>query len=511
MITVKQVVKHGKLIAAVSIFAVGAYYLKISNVPEILSLISSNKAFPELKFYHPQKDSPSFDPVDSDLLSNQIFMKHLVGTLVRYRSGGEFAPYLAESWRAADGGKSWSFFIRNGLSCEDGEEISAQSFKKSYQRIFPIYKKQSNLPYFDDLKDMIVDGQVLTFKFNKPVNSGFLEYMSMAYYGFFCEENFKKGNWKSKKKITSSGSYALTEVNEIEKYGVLKSRTNWPVSIDYANGPKTVKIFWGDVPSGLQSSRAIVQTNDAPGPLNPAFVKVLGAPDILYSVVLDINSKSPFRSKKLRQKFKSILRLRQKELIFNSETATLTDKIFIDQNVDLSNQSTLSEPKIENIDFPIDILTTDSVGPELKYAEELVAKTLSEIKIPFNFKRIGSDPNYKPKDKASRDKFSVRIVSVFSGATFDSWVTDMMFCSSLGISFPDPSGHICTLIKKSLAGEDARARKSIANDMANIIEEDSSVLPVFHIRNAFYFSDDIDLKSIAPDTIVLDFESLELK
>lgn len=46
----------------------------------------------------------------------------------------EFKPYLAESWKVSEDGKTWTFTIRFGVKFHDGTTLKAKSFAETYQR-----------------------------------------------------------------------------------------------------------------------------------------------------------------------------------------------------------------------------------------------------------------------------------------------------------------------------------------------------------------------------------------
>lgn len=450
-------------------------------------------------------------------------MKHLVGTLVRYKNGGEFQPYLSSKWNVEDGGRIWKFQIHDGLICENGESISATSYKKSFEKIIPTYRAKSSLPYLDQLigvgkslspgdpiSGITSENNTLIFSFSSPVLSGFLDYLSMPYYGYFCDENFKDGIWKSAKSIVSSGPFKLSIYGSESKTSVLNIRTDWHLTQGLPEAPQAVAIHWGSEDRAVELEHSIAQSIDGHFPGTESFQKVLGAPDILFSVILDINQVSPFRDLALRKKFLSVFRNIQTSMpAFVGKNSTTTNTVFIDQKLIAENVGNSEEVKFEGEE--IEVLSIKSESEEVRYIEDIVSKALTQMKIHFKFRRIGEDPEIKNIDKASRTKFSVRIASVFSGATYDSWVTDMMFCSDMGISFPDPSKRVCEVVKSALSGKNKLNRKDIGNRVAEIVNEDAAVIPVLHIRNAFYFSPDLNVDQVAPDTIVLSFEDLRPK
>lgn len=46
----------------------------------------------------------------------------------------EFKPYLAESWKVSEDGKTWTFAIRSGVKFHDGTPLTAKSFADTYRR-----------------------------------------------------------------------------------------------------------------------------------------------------------------------------------------------------------------------------------------------------------------------------------------------------------------------------------------------------------------------------------------
>ena len=125
--------------------------------------------------------------------------------------------------------------------------------------------------------------------------------------------------------------------------------------------------------------------------------------------------------------------------------------------------------------------------------------------LKFRIFRFGEDPEITVKDKISRDKYDIRITSVYAGPTFDAWVSEMMFCSNLGISFPDPSGNVCRILKDEEATKD---RKKLVELVSAAVTSDQSLIPVFYKTNIFYVTKNISTQNIQPDTVLIGFDEL---
>ena len=204
--------------------------------------------------------APSFNPLDSDGTSNAIHIEQVVGTLVRMHPSGRYQGYLAESWSNTSDFKEWSFKLKSGLVCEDGSPITASNYVQSLYRVIRIFKKHSELPLIDRLqgfnefdktgliKGIASHGQTLIFKFEKPVESGLLEYLALPFLGFYCDSNFNTdGSWKSNSSIVSSASYQVNGWSGVGPVN-MKLRKDWPSFSD--NPPESLTITTQD-PAGI--------------------------------------------------------------------------------------------------------------------------------------------------------------------------------------------------------------------------------------------------------------------
>jgi ABC-type oligopeptide transport system substrate-binding subunit len=488
-----------------------------------------------IHFYLKSPSTLSTDPVDSDLLSNQTLVKHLVGTLIRYKSAGIFEPYIASSWRVENQCRI-IFEISKGLVCENNEPINAQTYKHSLNRLLKIYAKSSDLPIFEKLEGwaqfkkgeskelrglQVNANQELEFQFTSPVNEGFFEYLSMPYFGFYCNENFNKDSfWKDSRRIISSGPYRLTELNEMNSRAHLSLRKNWSLNSEQA--PNEVIYHWNYDIKQVEPKFSVIQmtheSENGPQTMTP----ILGAPDIFFSIVLDINQNSPFKNFDLRKSFQKIF-TEEKKALAKTLTATnskMTETLFIDQKVPAKdqlgklsreNQSAKNQKLQTEIDRPLRVLVRDTESASYLALISLTEKILQKMALEYEILKIGQHPNANTIDIRDREKYDIRLASVYSGATFDPWVVELMFCSNLGISFPDPSGRICKEIKSFLKGETASTKKDVSDHLAQILFDDAAVLPAYHTSNVFYFSPELDLKSISPDMIAISFEDLRIR
>ncbi len=60
---------------------------------------------------------------------------HLYGTLYEISEDGSIKPYLAKSYTNSEDGKEWTFTLNEGLTCHDGEPLTAEDVAYSFERV----------------------------------------------------------------------------------------------------------------------------------------------------------------------------------------------------------------------------------------------------------------------------------------------------------------------------------------------------------------------------------------
>jgi peptide/nickel transport system substrate-binding protein len=76
-----------------------------------------------------------FDPAESEgLVTPFIFYYALHDALVKPMPGNPFAPCLAESWNASSDGLTYEFVLRKGVRFHNGEALTAEDVKFSFDR-----------------------------------------------------------------------------------------------------------------------------------------------------------------------------------------------------------------------------------------------------------------------------------------------------------------------------------------------------------------------------------------
>ena len=103
---------------------------------------------PAAKETEPQKEIPNggrlvvamatplgeVDPVNMELIEEQEILANVFETLLATDLEGNLIPSLCEKWEVSDSGTSVSFSLREGVCFQNGERMTAQSVKRSFER-----------------------------------------------------------------------------------------------------------------------------------------------------------------------------------------------------------------------------------------------------------------------------------------------------------------------------------------------------------------------------------------
>src|SRR2546428_4148952 len=83
---------------------------------------------------------------------------------------GEFSPMLAERWKVADSGRTWTFYLRKGVQFHGGRgELTAEDVRFTFAAIAKEGSASSLAPEFRTIKSMEVENPyTLTVRFDKP-------------------------------------------------------------------------------------------------------------------------------------------------------------------------------------------------------------------------------------------------------------------------------------------------------------------------------------------------------
>jgi hypothetical protein len=468
----------------------------------------------------------SLSPMDSDQWTNLLIMEQLVGTLVKANVSGNFEPYLAEKWETSSDERHWKFQLRQGLFTESKEKINAASFVKSFKKLLKIYAKSSQPPTFSKLEGwpsfISGDSDSLGIRATDELSielvfmsrpSGVLDFFSMPYFGYYSESDFTDDKWIDSRKITSSGSYKLKSylensvIAEIRKDSVF-FKENAPKNVEFAyKKPDEIK-------TGNLKNVIIATRNEELSEL-ANFRKVLSPPTVLSAAVLSPLI-PPFNKKENRIAFRTLIREaadKQSERLGILENRS--DYFY--QIFSAFNNVKKQDPKAA-IHFlkkiKVQKLNVFWKQPASKNGTYLVENLLPEIKNEIGWDFAIQGPKEVGKDwikvTHSNMQFPIRFVKVDTDGAPENWVVDMMFCSNLGVSFPDPQGHICSIVKDYELYK-IKSNVEYQKRMSEQLENDAIVVPLAHYGYSWLVERSISEKSFGKTVNVPRFDLMEIE
>lgn len=94
-------------------------------------------------------DASTFDPANISSRTTSNIAEHIFGTLYNVTADGEVVPSLAESSTVSEDGQTVTFKLKEGLTCHDGEALTAEDVAYSFNRAAdPALKFTGNTPGF---------------------------------------------------------------------------------------------------------------------------------------------------------------------------------------------------------------------------------------------------------------------------------------------------------------------------------------------------------------------------
>ncbi|NDD91919.1 hypothetical protein EBZ37_07530, partial [bacterium] len=240
----------------------------------------------------------------------------------------------------------------------------------------------------------------------------------------------------------------------------------------------------------------------------PGLIRVDGAPLFLNAIVLSPFKDGPFLDPEYRRSFAARI-ARAVDQRPEPKTPSVYERSFYLGHRELRFSENQKKPKVPKV--PLRILKMNSgSGLDVAHIEKMIFQVLEEDGLQYEVIPFERSPGFIKKAFSNRE-FDIRLARVDVGIAPQTWVLDMMFCSQLGISFPDPTGKICgsvqSLRARGVSHPDARGMEPIFQAM----EEDSSVIPAYHSGAMWFFSKHIDLTHVSNHLVVPRVELLELR
>lgn len=466
----------------------------------------------------------SLAAVDSDMWSNALLMEQVVGTLVKYGRNGSYEPFLAEKWISSSDEKEWSFTLRPNLKTENNKEITAAKFVESIKAMLKIYGSSAPPPVFSEIVgwsefekgaeeklEIRASGDTIVFKFQKKP-SGVLEFLSTPYFGYYDEIDLKGSSNGHKSSLISSGAYRVK--NFAPKAVELEIRKD---SIFYSTeAPARVRIIYKPLDEiSPEDSPAIIQLKNG-DKIKPELLKFSHeqkkTPTILSSLILSPYIE-PFNNIEMRKSFRDIVR----SILDRINDKNLSERksfYFYPafKNYELATRD-LEQANIRLESLRKSPITLFRKSNGLILNESLLGKLTDELKKTYKINLNIIGPDEVGKDwlaiASKNRRFPIRFTSVDIGGAPESWLLEMMFRGTLGVSFPDPKRYMEKVVNK-YENNEYKSTDDYWRDIHEIIESESTIIVLGHWGASWLITNDIPQSNFSQTMNVPRFDLVRL-
>lgn len=446
-----------------------------------------------------------------------VVVQPLIGNLVVYSNKGRYEPLIAKSW-AVDKNGTWKFEMNTGFRCENGEEINPISFKNSIETSIKFLAAKAPVPVLsklDGYKDFVagkantISGleateNALTLRFAEPTRSGVVQILSFSPFGYICSANRNAdGSWKDDNKFISSGPYRVALHNPGIK-SILELRNDWNNAV--TNSPKRVN-FYFSMDNIENKSLPLIFDSFTPTTAPVEGLKKYNlVPEYINPILLSHNSKGKFfASKDNRLMLKKAVANEKAKLPTEIENHYKTE--FFYPNQPPKNQELTFTPgyQYKKPDYPLIIQGKKPEKGDRKYLNWLVLEpALKELDINYIF-----DDSAKTWSEKMDDKYDIRFHGSSIGGGAEAWGLGVVFCSEIGLRYPDQSGRVCKAVEDFENGK--TNDQEFTEEFNQAAFDDVSVLPITHYGVMMYLSPEINRETMSPLISVVRFDQLELE
>lgn len=186
-----------------------------------------------------------FDLHQSGTVNNLGTQGCMYDNLIRHdpRDGGQtIIPDLAHSWEIAPDGKTYTFFLRQGVKFHDGAEFTAEDVKATYSRIVwpPQGVSIPRTPLFSTVSEIKVrDAHTIEFKLHEPRPESFmLAAFASGWNVIVRKKTLDDNNYDLRRVMNYPGTGPFRHVKRIDKevWVVERNRDYWNEGLPYLDG-----------------------------------------------------------------------------------------------------------------------------------------------------------------------------------------------------------------------------------------------------------------------------------
>ncbi len=243
----------------------------------------------------PQDLDDSLDPHHTVSAGTKEVLFNLFEGLVKPASDGSFIPAVASSYEETEGGKVYTFTLREGVKFHDGSTVTAEDVKFSIEKCADASAGEPLVAAFSNIESVdIPDENTVVITLKEP-DTEFLAYMTTAI--------IPAGNKEPDTKPVGTGPYKYVSRSPQENFVMEKFDDYWgePANIEHvtfkicANADSIVM----DLEGGSIDMFARVTSSQA-AELSDQFEILEGTMNLVQALYLN-NEEAPFNDVRVRQ------------------------------------------------------------------------------------------------------------------------------------------------------------------------------------------------------------------
>ena len=176
-------------------------------------------------------------------------------------------PDLAESWEPGEGGLSYTFALREGVTYHDGEPFSAQDVVATFGRILEppegiVSPMKANFTFVDSVE--AVDDMTVRFNLNSP-RPFFLNLLTPTNALIYSKKSLEEHNYDLREVITpGTGAFRFVDHLPAEKWVMERNPDYWDPELPYVDGLEMLHVpAWSDRGTAVLTDQADMSWNVA--------------------------------------------------------------------------------------------------------------------------------------------------------------------------------------------------------------------------------------------------------
>jgi peptide/nickel transport system substrate-binding protein len=176
-------------------------------------------------------------------------------------------PDLAESWEPGEGGLSYTFALREGVTYHDGEPFSAQDVVATFGRILDppegiVSPMKANFTFVDSVE--AVDAMTVRFNLSSP-RPFFLNLLTPTNALIYSKKSLEEHNYDLREVVApGTGAFRFVDHLPAEKWVMERNPDYWDPELPYVDGLEMLHVpAWSDRGTAVLTDQADMSWNVA--------------------------------------------------------------------------------------------------------------------------------------------------------------------------------------------------------------------------------------------------------